>query len=134
MQRGLGDTEAIKAQDAIEKVLADENATGSIFENDNPGSEIFAFPGVNVPLPMFYGPFKEEGSLDGILIGVGGAECTAHLQPRKGETKYNGIVASRESAHKLAKHLYGQVQLFGICRWLGEEEGNWVLKKFRIQD
>lgn len=132
IERGEGQTEAKRAQAEIDRLLAEDNATGFVYEDDKEDAAIIAFPGVTRPHPTIYGPFNQEGSLDGILISVGGADQTVHLQLQNGDVKYTGIETNRETARRLAKHMYEPVRVFGTGRWLREEEGNWLLRKFRV--
>ena len=133
LARGYGHPEAVKAQEAIDRLLADDNATGFLYEDNNPGAKIIAFPGVTRPRPTTFGPFSQEGSLDGILISVSGADQTVHLQLQNGEIKYTGIDTNRETARRLAKHMYEPVRVFGTGRWLRDQEGKWLLKKFKVE-
>lgn len=133
VKRGEGSPEAAKAQAEIDSLLADDNATGFVYEDDNKSAKVIVFPGVTRPKPTMFGPFNQEGSLDGVLISVGGADQTVHLQLQSGEVKYTGIVTNRETARRLAKHMYEPVRIFGTGRWLRDQEGNWVLKKFRLK-
>ena len=132
VKRGEGSPEANKAQAEIDRLLAEDNATGFIYEDGNKSAEIISFPGVKRPKPTTYGPIKQEGSLDGILISVSGADQTVHLQLQNGSIKYTGIDTTREIARRLAKHMYEPVRIFGTGRWLRDQEGDWVLKKFRV--
>lgn len=132
VKRGEGSPEATKAQAEIDRLLAEDNATGFVYEDEDESAEIIAFPGVTRPKPKTYGPFNQEGSLDGILISVGGADKTVHLQLQNGESKYTGIATNRETARRLAKHMYEPVRIFGTGRWLRDQEGNWNLKNFRV--
>ncbi len=132
VKRGEGSPEAARAQAEIDRLLAEDNATGFVYEGDDDSAEIIAFPGVSAPRPTTYGPFNQEGSLDGILISVSGADQTVHLQLQNGEIKYTGIDTNRDTARRLAKHMYEPVRIFGTGRWLRDQEGNWILKKFRV--
>jgi len=133
VKRGEGSPEAAKAQAEIDNLLADDNATGFVYEDDNESAQIIAFPGVTRPKPATFGPFNQEGSLDGVLISVSGADQTVHLQLQNGEIKYTGIDTNRETARRLAKHMYEPVRLFGTGRWLRDQEGKWILKKFKVE-
>lgn len=134
VKRGDGSPEAIKAQAEIDRLLAEDNATGFVYEDDNMSAEIINFPGVTRPRPVIYGPFKQEGSLDGILISVSGADDTVHLQLQNGSIKYTGIDTNRDTARQLAKYMYEPIRIYGMGRWLRDEEGNWILKKFRVDN
>lgn len=130
---GEGSLDATKAQAEIDRLLAEDNATGFVYEDEDASAEIIAFPGVTKPKPTSYGPFNQEGSLDGTLISVSGADQTVHLQLQNGEIKYTGIDTNRETARRLAKHMYEPVRVFGTGRWLRDQEGNWILKKFKVE-
>lgn len=134
VKRGEGSPEATKAKTEIDRLLAEDNATGFVYEDDDDSAEIIVFPGVNRPKPTTYGPFNQEGTLDGILISVSGADQTVHLQLQNGEIKYTGIDTNRDTARRLAKHMYEPVRIFGTGRWLRDQEGNWILKKFRVDN
>lgn len=134
VKRGEGSPEATKAQAEIDRLLAEDNATGFVYEGDDEGAEIIVFPGKDRPRPMTYGPFNQEGTLDGILISVSGADQTVHLQLQNGDIKYTGIDTTRETARRLAMHMYEPVRIFGTGRWLRDQEGNWSLKKFRVDN
>ncbi|MDF1775555.1 MAG: hypothetical protein P1V13_05965 [Rhizobiaceae bacterium] len=132
VSRGESSPEASKAQAEIDRLLAEDNASGFVYEDEDQSAEVIVFPGVTRPRPMTCGPFNQEGSLDGILISVSGADQTVHLQLQNGDIKYTGIDTNRETARRLAKHMYEPVRVFGTGRWLRDQEGNWILKKFRV--
>jgi len=132
MREGEGSPEAKKAQAEIDKLLSQDNATGFVYEDNDEGAEIITFPGVSRPRPVSYGPFNQEGSIDGILISVSGADQTVHIQLQNGDIKYTGIETNRDIARNLAKHMYEPVRIFGTGRWLRDQEGNWILKTFRV--
>lgn len=132
LRRGEGCPQARKARDEIDRLLAEDNATGVVYENEDQSAEVIAFPGVTRLTPKSYGPFNQEGSIDGILISVGGADQTVHLQLQNGDIKYTGIETNRDTARRLARHLYEPVRIFGNGRWLRDQDGNWLLRRFRV--
>lgn len=133
VRRGEGSAEANRARAEIDRLLAEDNAIGFVYEDDDEKARIISFPGVTRPKPTTFGPFNQEGSLDGILISVGGADETAHIQLQNGEIKYTGIQTHRETARRLAKHMYEPVRLFGTGRWLRDADGNWILRSFKVR-
>lgn len=133
VRRGDGTADAIKAQREIDRLLAEDNASGCVYEGDDAGAAIIAFPGARRVQPATDGPFNQEGSLDGILISVGGADRTVHVQLQNGEVKYTGIETDREMARRLAKHMYEPIRIFGVGRWIRDADGQWLLRKFRLQ-
>lgn len=130
--QGEAPPDIAKVQDEIDRLLADDNATGFIYEDEDRGAEIIAFPGAGRPVPISYGPFTEEGTLDGVLISIGGADQTVHLQLQNGEVKYTGIETNREIARLLAKHLYEPIRIGGSGRWFREQDGKWTLRRFKV--
>lgn len=131
---GEGSQDAVKARTEIDRMLAEDNATGYVYQGKDQDNKIIAFPGVARPKPATFGPFNQEGSLDGILISVSGADQTVHLQLQNGETKYTGIDTTRETARRLAKYMYEPVRVFGVGRWLRDQDGKWHLKKFKVEN
>ena len=103
-----------------------------IFNNENDKFKILTFEGIKKKKPLTFGPFKQEGSLDGILISVTGADSTVHLQLQNGDLKYTNIDTDRATAKKIAQHLYDPLRLHGIGTWERNEDGNWNLKRFRL--
>jgi len=132
IKAGEASPETIRAQTEIDCLLADDNATGFVYEDDNESAKVIDFPGVTRPRPTTYGPFNQEGSLDGILVSVSGADQTVHLQLQNGDIKYTGIETNRDTARRLARHMYEPVRIVGTGRWLRDQDSNWVLKKFRV--
>lgn len=133
LKRGEGSPEAAKAHTEIDRLLAEDNATGFVYEDEDESAKVIAFPGVTRQTPATFGPFSQEGSIDGILISVSGADQTVHLQLQNGEIKYTRIETNREMARRLARHMYEPVRVFGAGRWLRDHEGKWVLKKFKVE-
>lgn len=132
IKRGDGTPDTMNAQAAIDRLLAEDNATGFLYEGEDEGAKVIIFPGVTKPKPSIYGPFNQEGSLDGILISVSGADDTVHIQLQNGAIKHIGLITNRETARRLARHMYEPVRVFGTGRWLRDEAGNWVLRSFRV--
>ncbi len=132
LARGEGNPDALKAQEIIDRLLAGDNATGYLYEDNNPGAKIIAFSGVSKPRPVQYGPIKQEGTLDGILVSVGGADKTIHIRLQHGDMKYSNIDTDRETARRLGKHLFEPLRVFGTGSWLREEDGTWTLKRFKV--
>jgi len=132
VKNGEGAGDALKARAEIDRLLAEDNATGFVYEDDNRSAQIIVFLGVTRPKPVSYGPFNQEGTLDGIVISIGGADETAHVQLQNGDMKYTGIETDRETARRLAKSMYEPVRIAGTGRWMRDADGNWLLKKFKM--
>ena len=97
------------------------------------------FPGVtrSTPekLPEEFGPFSEEGTLDGILVSVSDADSDqiVRIQLQNGKTRYTCIETDREIARRIARHMHEPVRVSGIGEWLRNREGTWILEKFKVE-
>ena len=122
--------DATKAFKALNRYLADDQATGSL--RDGSGAEVIQFPGRDQPKLLTFGAFNQPGVLDGVLIRVGGRDETvpAHLQD--GDTIHM-CNATREIARQLATHLFGRpLRVHGEGRWERDANADWSMKRFNI--
>jgi hypothetical protein len=133
VRRREASQEALRAWDEIDRLLAEDNATGYVYAGNNQSAQIIEFPGANRPKPVRYGPFTQEGSIDGILVSVTGADQTIHVQLQNGNLKYTGIETDRETGRQLGKHFLEPIRLHGSGRWLREEDGSWTLRRFKVR-
>lgn len=129
---GNGDPKAIKAMAKIGRMLGEDNTKGYIFKDNDQSAKIIDFRDAVEERQATYGPFKQEGTLDGTLISVSGANKIVRIQLQDGDVKYTNIEIDRESARNLAKHMYEAVRVCGTGEWLRNPKGNWDMKKFRI--
>lgn len=123
--------EIAKALAAINQRLAVDKATGSLQGGD--GAEILHFPGRERPEDASFGPFRQEGIIDGVLIRVGGRDDTVPVYLDDDGTIYR-CNATRQVARQLAPHLFGApLRVHGSGRWERKHDGNWVLMWFDIK-
>jgi hypothetical protein len=135
VRRGEAPLDIMKRFDEIDHLLAGDNAVGKLYEEDGDESaQVIAFPGRDRPKRVRYGPFNQEGSLDGFLVSIGGIDRTISLQLQNGDIKYTGCETTRDIARQLGKHLFEPVRIYGTGRWLREEDGAWTLKRFKVQN
>lgn len=128
---GFAPPDGRRAFQAIDDMLADDNATG-LFTSPG-GAVVLPFPGRTRPQPLTFPAFRQDGSIDGVVVSVGGRDRTAHVILQDGKVTYTKIELSRETARELAKHLYGpKVRLFGSGRWQRLPDGAWELLKFTV--
>lgn len=132
--QGEAPPDIAKAQDELDRLLAADNAAGFIYKDDDQDAKVIDFPGVNRTKPISYGPFTEEGTLDGVLISIGGADQTVHLRLQNGDVTYTGLETSRDIARRLGMHLYEPIRARGSGRWFREESGSWTLRRFKVVD
>lgn len=98
------------------------------------GARVIAFPGIKTPLSEEV-VIHEWGTLDGVVIRVGGAEETVPvwLDGESGQRfKCN---SSRAIAKELAAHLFGQaVRTSGNGKWRRNSEQVWEMEEFMIKN
>ena len=94
--------------------------------------ELLAFPGRTTPKAQSYGPFNQDGHLDGVLISVGGKDETISIRLQNGDTTYSHCDTTRTIARELGKHMFEPVRIHGTGRWMREADGTWTLIRFRI--
>lgn len=130
IRQGDGPTEAIKASRRTNQRLKRDNATGEISENGD--VVVIRFPGRDIEEPVTYGPFTQEGTLDGKVILVGGKSDPVPVHIEQGDTVYN-CHAKRDIASALARHLFqSELRVRGDGRWTRGADGNWELNRFTI--
>lgn len=124
--------DAVRAYKALNRRLAGDDAVGSL--RDGGGAEIIRFPG-REPRPLLtFGPFNQDGVLDGVLIRVGGRDDTVPVHLRDGDAIHM-CTATRDMARRLAVHLYGRtLRVRGNGRWGRDSDGVWSMKRFNITD
>lgn len=117
----------------IDTRLANDNAIGRIFVEGDEGTEMLLFfQGRDRPKALSYGPFAQEGTLDGLLISVGGKDDTISIRLQNGDTTYASCETTRTIARELGKHLFEPIRIHGVGRWMRDEEGAWNLRSFRV--
>lgn len=121
-----------KAFRALDDMLAEDNATGEVIGPD--GAVIIPFPGRTRPKALTFPAFRQDGSIDGQIVSIGGRDKTAHVTLQDGGLTYTNIDLNRVVARELAKHLYGsKVRLYGSGRWERHPEGAWKLLAFTVE-
>jgi hypothetical protein len=132
LHRGNGPPDAVKAMKLMNRKLREDNASGVLSSGEE---EILRFPGRRAAESWTFGAFNQQGSLDGIVVRVGGKRKKfARILLESGPDFYYTCVASREIAKRLAVHLFTTpVRVFGTGRWHREENGQWMLDRFTIR-
>jgi hypothetical protein len=121
----------VKAFKVLDDMLADDNAVGEVMGPE--GAIIVPFPGRTRPKPLAFPAFRQDGSLDGQIVSIGGKDRTAHVILRDGTVIYSNIELSHDLAREMAKHLYGlKIRLFGRGRWERHPDGAWKLLSFSV--
>lgn len=131
--RGLSDGTALEevrtAFRQLDSMLAEDKAVGRL--EDLTGAEIIVFPGRTRPKPQIFGPFNQEGTLDGRLVRIGGLGKAIRALLDDGHRVFPCSV-TKEQAKKLAAHLFDVVRVTGRGRWTREGDGRWKLHSFKV--
>jgi hypothetical protein len=132
VKRGDAPKDAMQAFAAIDTMLAKDNAVGALTSADT--AQVIPFPGRTRPKPVRYGPFREHGSLEGVLIRIGGRDETIPVLLQDGDAMLS-CQTSREISKRLAIHYLGStLRVHGDGKWVREENGTWQLLEFYIED
>jgi hypothetical protein len=116
----------------LDTMLAKDNAVGVLSSPE--GEQIIPFPGRTRPKPVRYGPFKERGSLDGVVIRLGGKDETIPVLLQDGEVTIS-CQTSMELSKRLAAYYRAEpVRVYGDGKWVREEDGSWRLLDFYIYE
>lgn len=128
---GAPPTDACRAFNALDKLLADDNAIGELTQAR--GALIILFPGRTRPKQLTFPPLWQDGSIEGQVVSVGGRDATAHAILQDRDVTFTGCTLSRELARDLARYLYGpKVRFIGSGRWERLVDGGWRLLNFRV--
>ena len=115
----------------LDDMLRADNAIGALSRDS---SNVLRFPGREQPKPRRIGPFNQFGTLDGVLLRIGGRDKTAHATIEDADGITWNCIVTRDMARELAHHLFGDpVRLSGIGRWERSETGRWELHRFTVQ-
>lgn len=126
-----GPPDVLKAFNAIDKRLADDNASGKL---SPPTGKTIKFPGARRVKQETYGPFNQPGEVDGVLIVVGGELDPVPVHLQEGH-EIHLCKASRVVAKQIAPYLFGaMLRVTGIGRWLRDDDDKWTRTGFKISD
>ena len=127
---GNGPADAMRAFQKTNARLKEDNCSGALAEAGV--ADVILFSGRETKIPVSYGPFSQEGSLDGKVIMVGGKSDPVPVHIQQGEVTYN-CHARRDLASSLGHHLFeSELRVRGVGRWTREPEGTWTLNRFNI--
>ncbi len=127
----LGGNEiAVGARDALERLLAADNAVGQILSPT--GAELVELQGRNRPRPIELPSLREDATVEGELVRIGGKGRTVPATLIDGARKWSCDV-SRDLARQMAQHLFGPpLRAHGSGRWSRTENGVWELRELDV--
>ncbi len=126
LQDGTAPPEVRNSYKRLNDMLIQDNSSGRM----EGGAEIIPFPGIKRPVPLTYGPFQQDGAIEGRLVRVGGrTEIKAWIDDG---LKAYPCTVTKEQAKKLATYLFEMVRVTGRGRWSRDSEGAWKLHSFKV--
>lgn len=129
---GSAPKDALKARKELDDMLANDNAIGTLAEVET-GNIILPFEGRNRPKPVVFPAFREDTSIQGQIVSIGGRDNTAHAILQDGEIIHVNLSMTREIARQLAPLLYGPlVRLHGNGRFERQTDGIWKMLDFKV--
>jgi hypothetical protein len=131
VRNGEAPAEAQRAYDVANRLLREDNGVGTLRGG---GAIILPFPGRNESKEKFES-VRQQGFVDGIVTGIRGGDDSAHFILRMDGKQVAGF---RTTNRAVAKQLAGKwdepIRLFGRGRWQRDDEGNWTLLDFRVDN
>lgn len=133
VRSGLAPRDAIDAFRRLDDMLSSDNSSGTLRSRTGEAEIVIPFPGARRPRsPEFIG-VREEGSLEGELIRIGGRDRSVHVTLQSGNATHSGIETDRDMARRLAPFIFGPtIRLNGTGTWTRSTEGLWVLARFVV--
>ena len=127
---GNAPKEAVTAYESLQKSLQSDELSADL--KMETGETLLQFPLVSEKLVETFGPFWQEGTLDGMLVKVGGLDDTVPVHLLDVGT-HHVCNATREIARELAPHLFGNpIRVHGKGRWVRNPQGQWEMGWFDI--
>lgn len=131
LERGDAPKDARIAYKSINHMLRADNAVG-VLQTRKGSTPVLKFPGRESREERF--PMvKEHGSIDGIVMRVGGTDDTVPVLLQSEGQQISGCHANKKIAKELAVRLFEPVRLSGIGKWRRDPGGDWNLEEFRIE-
>jgi len=121
--------------EAMNRMLARDNAVGELYRRPARGTEakILHFQGREKPKPREF-KLKQQGSIEGVLVRLGGKDTSIHAELNTGEGGYQKCTMDRALAIELAPHLFRTpLRLQGNGTWRRDEDGKWQIEDFKAQ-
>lgn len=129
-ERGEAPPDAIRGLIGLKELYRLDETTGRIKEDRH---RLLEFPKSKT---VQYGTIVEEGTLEGIVIRIGGKDETAHVTIQDGGKTYS-CVTNTAKAKELRDYLFEYekpVRFFGRGKWTRTASGDWELIEFKLRD
>ena len=131
-KQGSVDPLALKIWQDLDDMLVTDNAVAQLLDSN--GAEVLAFPGRTRSKPLEFGPFREDGVLEGVVIRVGGKDGSVPVWLKDG-TEIHKCTASVMLSKQLSEHYQGALlRVRGSGRWTRQVDSKWKMLNFDIKD
>ena len=130
VRAGDAPAEPMRAYNALNKLLRDDNAVG-VLRDAAPRGIVVRFPGREIAEEKF-ASIRQQGSIDGIVTGIRGKDDTIHITINSEGQQISGCETNRLIAKQLGAKLFEPVRLYGRGRWSRDADGVWSLINFKI--
>lgn len=132
VRNGIASADVEREVERVDEMLRRDNASGSLADGQG---VVIPFPGRNRPEPVVYGPFRQQGTIDGEVYRIGGKDKSKHINIHSGDEDVSVLYASEQVAMRLRHHLFGGALRFkGEGTWFRHGDGSWELRNFRVDD
>lgn len=132
LRGGAAPADARSAYTDLDEMLRRDNGYGALSAHDG---NVLTFPGKRRTNAAVFGPFRQEGFIDGEVYRIGGKDETKHINIRSGDQDISCLIATADVALRLRHHLWGgPIRFHGTGSWMRHEDGVWELKTFRVSD
>lgn len=113
----------------LNDMLREDNGVATLIRN---ADNVLRFPGKEIPYPKKIGPITEIGTIEGMLIRIGGRDATVPAALADSQGTVNTCNVTRDMAREMARHLFGApLRITGSGRWERQEDGTWKLLAFK---
>jgi hypothetical protein len=126
-----GPRDAVQANLSLRTMLKQDELWAEL-KREN-GDVVISYPLIKREKQETFGPFWQDGSLDGMIVRLGGIDETlpVHLL-------YEGRAyicnASKDIVKQLGPHIWGEpIRVHGRGKWYRNEQGVWEMMFFNIQ-
>lgn len=130
VRRGDAPRDLQRAYHRVNRMLKEDNGR-AVVQQGKRGAKILEFPGRDEVEEEFVG-VKQQGSIDGVLIRVGGTGDSIPILLESEGVQQAHIYTTRHIAKALARYLFEPIRAFGIGSWGRDVEGQWAMRHFRI--
>ena len=122
-------TDALRARDRIDAMLADDCTSGHFADQEDNIVYLFSAKKVEEIAPV---SIRDSGAISGELYYMNGGAKGVSVRIRMAGGRTVNATVSKELAKKMRPHLLEQVRVFGEATWSRDENG-WLPSDFDIQ-